>query len=271
MLIFTFAFFIYGAIWSLKDGLNWKNGALIFSSSVLGIITKAPAVVLWLTMLALVIYFSKKYLKIGKWSFFLIISVFIILLILFVNLLFPENYLKMLLPNSDSTKFTSVFQSMSKYFSVTLDRWSWSEISYWGNFGWLDTRIPSWIVNIAHYVEIASIAGVIAYFSFPQKIPEFLPKKKFVIFLIGIFIALQFAIRFADWNHFDKTGKIEIGTYGRYFLPVIFAQFFLIAIGIGMLARKYSIWKNILKILALSMIILWIYATLMVIIPRYYL
>ena len=177
----------------------------------------------------------------------------------------------MLLRNGGSSKFASIFQSISEYISTTKNRWDWSELSYWGNFGWLDTQIPSWIVSVAHYIEIAGIIGIAAYFVFPKKVPDFLPKKKFVIFLIGIFVALEFAIRFADWNYFDQTEKIGIGTPGRYFLPVIFAQFSLIIIGIGMLARKYSLWKNILKILALSMIILWTYATLIVIIPRYYL
>lgn len=152
-----------------------------------------------------------------------------------------------------------------------MDRWDWSELSYWGNFGWLDTAISSWIVNLAHWIEIAGILGIIAYFFFPKKVPEFLPKKKYIWFLIGIFLGLQFAIRFADWNHFNNTGKIEIGTPGRYFIPVIFAQFSLIIIGIGMLARKYSVWKNILKILALGMIMLWVYSVLIIIIPRYYL
>lgn len=270
MLIFSFALFIYGAIWSLRDGLNWLNSLIMLLSAYLGIITKAPAIVLWLTLLSLTVYFARKKLKIRNGYFITGTILIIFFAILILEIISPANHLNLLIRNNDS-HFDSFFQSLSKYISVTFDRWNWSEISYWGNFGWLDTEIPHWIVNVFQGIEVVSIFGIIAYFILPKKIPSFLPRKKFVVFLIGIFLALQFAIRFADWNHFDLTGKIEIGTYGRYFLPVIFAQFSLIIIGIGMLARKYSIWKNIIKALAISMILLWTYATLLVIIPRYYL
>jgi len=270
MLFFTFTLFIFGAVWSLKDGLNWKNGVIMFLATALGIATKAPAIVLALALFVLAIYFSKKYFKI-RTAYFIggtIIATLVVILIL--ETVAPGNYLNMLVQKNYS-HFNSFFQSLSEYFSITSNRWDWSEISYWGNFGWLDTRISSWIVDVAHWIEIMGILGIAAYFIFPKKIPAFLPEKKFVIFLIGIFIYLQIAIRFADWNFFDTNGKIEIGTHGRYFLPVIFAQFSLITIGIGMLARKYSVWKNILKVLALSMIMLWLYAVLIIIIPRYYL
>lgn len=270
MLFFAFTLFIFGVVWSLEDGLNWKNSTIMLFATALGLITKAPAVVLALMLFVLAIYFSKKYFKI-RTAYFIggtIIATLVVILIL--ETVAPGNYLNMLVQKNYS-HFNSFFQSLSEYFSITSNRWDWSEISYWGNFGWLDTRISSWIVDVAHWIEIAGILGIAAYFIFPKKIPAFLPEKKFVIFLIGIFIYLQIAIRFADWNFFDTNGKIEIGTYGRYFLPVIFAQFSLITIGIGMLARKYSVWKNILKVLALSMIMLWLYAVLIIIIPRYYL
>lgn len=270
MLIFAFTLFIYGAVWSLKDGLNWTNAAIMLLATALGIITKAPAIVLGLTLFALAIYFVKKYLKIRNNYFITGTIIITILGLIILENVAPGNYLNMLIRGNDS-HFNSFFQSVSEYISVTLARWNWSELSYWGNFGWLDTRAPDWIVGWAHLVEIVSIAGLIAYFVFPQKIPEFLPQRKLTLFFLLIFFALQFAIRFADWNHFDNTGKIGIGTYGRYFLPVITAQFILILIGLGMLARKYLIWKNILKVSALSMILLWIYSLLIIIIPRYYL
>ena len=270
MLFFTFTLFIFGAVWSLKDGLNWKSGLIMFSATALGLITKAPAIVLALTLFVLIIYFFKKYLKIRNDYFITGTIITTLIAVIILENVAPGNYLNLLIQEKKSF-FDSFLQSLSKYISVTIDRWDWSEISYWGNFGWLDAQISSWIVSIAHWIEIAGILGIIGYFIFPKKIPEFLPEKKFVIFLIGIFIYLQIAIRFADWNFFDTYGKIEIGTHGRYFLPVIFAQFSLIVIGIGMLVRKYSIWKNILKVLVLSMIMLWLYSVLIIIIPRYYL
>lgn len=272
LLIFTFAFFAYGAISSLRDGLNWKNGLIMLLSAALGILTKSPAVVLWAALVILAIYFARKHFKVSNRVFILSLLNLFLLSLTLLNVFFPENYfVQMVILGNENSKFSSVFESISKYISATLDRWDWSGLSYWGNFGWLDTSISSWIVSLAHFVEIAAILGLVAHFAFSKRIPEFLPQKKFVIFLLGFFLALQSAIRFADWSFFNSNGKVVIGTYGRYFLPVIGAQFALVAIGLGMLARKYSIWKNILKILALGMILLWTYSILIIIIPRYYL
>jgi hypothetical protein len=239
-------------------------------AAALGIITKAPAVVLGLALFVLAIYFLKKYLKIRNDHFIAGSIMAALIAIILLENIAPGNYLNLLIRDNNS-HFDSFFRSISEYFSTTISRWNWSELSYWGNFGWLDAEIPSWIVSLAHSVEIASAAGLLAYFIFPKKIPEFLPERKLSLFLLIIFIALQIAIRFADWNYFDTHGKIGIGTYGRYFLPVITAQAILISVGLGMLVRRYSIWKNTVKIMALGMVILWLYSMLIIIIPRYYL
>ncbi|MFA5776888.1 MAG: glycosyltransferase family 39 protein [Parcubacteria group bacterium] len=271
LLTLAFSIFAYGAVWALKEGPDWKNVSILILSTILGIATKAPGIVLALAICCLAVYSVKKRFKIRNNLFAIGTIIAILLAIIIVIVVLPSSYINSLLSVSENSHFNSVSQSILEYISETKNRWSWSELSYWGNFGWLDARIPSWIVDVAHYVEIAGILGIVAYFVFPKKIPEFLPRRKFVIFFIGIFLALEFAIRFADWPYYNRSGKIGLGTPGRYFLPVIGAQFALVAIGIGMLARKYSIWKNILKVLALSMIILWTYSMLIIIIPRYYL
>lgn len=271
MLIFSFTLFIYGATSSLKNKLDWKNASIMLSATILGLLTKAPAIVLGVTFFILMIYFSKKYFRI-KTAYF-ISGAIVITLVSFIIIenIAPENYFNMIFFIKHGEEFNSLYQSVVNYIGTTENRWDWSELSYWGNFGWLDAKIPYWIVNIVHFIEISSVIGILAYFVFPKKIPEFLPEKRLVIFFIGIFLALQIAIRFADWHYFNNAGKIEIGTHGRYFLPVITTQFILIAIGLGMLSRKYFIWKNTLKILALGMIMLWLYSIFIIIIPRYYL
>lgn len=270
MLIFVFSLFAYGAVSSIKDGICWKNILIMAIAIVLGLLTKMPSIILIIISFFIFLYFLQKKLKIEKARFvFGSIISFLVLAIAFISIF--QNYTQLFFKKLSSLKFDSVFESVSSYISTTKARWGSSELSYWGNFGWLDSEIPSWAVSIAHWIEIAAILGIIIYFIFPKKIPEFLPKRKFVVLLIGLFICLEFIIRFADWIYFNSSGEVQLGTPGRYFLPVIFAQFSLIIIGLGMLARKYSIWKNIVKVLTLSMILLWVYATLTVIIPRYYL
>lgn len=270
MLIFVFSLFAYGAVSSVKEEICWKNSLIMVVAIILGLLTKMPSIILIIISFFLFVYFLQKKLKIERTkSVFGSIISFFILAIAFISIF--QNYTQLFFKKLSSLKFNSISESIFSYIETTKARWEWSELSYWGNFGWLDAGIPSWIVNIAHWIEIAAILGVIAYFIFPKKIPEFLPKRKFVVLLIGLFAGLEFIIRFADWIYFNSSGEVQLGTPGRYFLPVVFAQFSLIIIGLGMLARKYSIWKNTLKVLALSMIILWTYATLIVIIPRYYL
>jgi len=100
---------------------------------------------------------------------------------------------------------------------------------------------------------------------------EFLPEKKYIIFFIGIILALQLAIRFYDWRVFDATGQILIGTPGRYFLPNIIPHILLIVTGLGFFTRNKKQFHILLKILALLMILLSLYSIINVIIPRYYL
>ena len=269
--VFSFSLFIYGAVWALKDNINWKNMLIMIFATIVGILTKAPAIVLPLVFYILIAYFTKKHFKVDNKKFFIYFGIITLFAAILLIVPYPGNYFNSIISQLKDVQFDSMCQSISKYVSVTNDRWSWSELSYWGNFGWLDAEIPSWIVDLAHHVEIIGIVGIFAYLFFPKKTPAFLPERKYVIFFIGMFLALEFAIRFADWMNYSEKEKIGLGTPGRYFLPVIAAQFSLIIIGIGMLARKYSVWKNILKILALSMIMLWVYSVLIIIIPRYYL
>ena len=70
---------------------------------------------------------------------------------------------------------------------------------------------------------------------------DFLPKKKYVLFLIGMVVALELGIRVADWHVFSGSGsmKYSLGTPGRYFLPNLEAQIILIATGLGALLHHF--------------------------------
>lgn len=69
---------------------------------------------------------------------------------------------------------------------------------------------------------------------------DFLPEKKYIIFLLGMIVLLQLGIRFADWIFFQQTGSIETGTPGRYFLPNIAAHIILVFTGLRMLIEVIS-------------------------------
>lgn len=289
-LILSFSLYIYAAIAALKDGINWKNFSLIIFSLILAVYSKGPGIVLvTITPFLLGYLIFKKYsFPIKKFLIGALFSFFILISIVF--LLVPKNYLVSITNLSASSEFSSPIESLSRYFdkTITFDAWLRTEASYWGHFGWLDTRISDAALNVIVILEIAALIGVILYLVSGTKFfasfkmaakrvfgmtgeKNYLPEKKFVLFSIGIIVALQLAIRFYDWRIFDTTGKILIGTPGRYFLPNIIPHIILMVTGLGYFTRNKRQFAILLKTLLILMILLSLYSMINVIIPRYYL
>jgi hypothetical protein len=115
-------------------------------------------------------------------------------------------------------------------------------------------------------------AGIgLIYFLASKKRPEFLPDKKYVIFLIAMVIALQLGIRTADWKIFMSSDNLDLGTPGRYFLPNLASHIILLFVGLGAFLRKERYFQYSLIIGLILMFSFSMYLTFNVIIPRYYL
>ena len=154
--------------------------------------------------------------------------------------------------------------------SLTLGRFALSSRTYWGSLGWFDGFVEKNFTDFVWTIQTLSAFGIIL-FLFSKKRLAFLPPKKYVLFLIGMIVALQFGIRMADWKVFSETGKLILGTPGRYFLPNLVSHIALVFIGLGALLRKESYFKNILSAGLILMFSFSLYLILNVIIPRYYL
>lgn len=273
-LILAFSLFIYAAVSLMAEGLGWKYTTLLVFSIGLGILSKGPGVVLAVVAVPLLISLAYKRLNISLKKFFLGAALSIFLLSVITFILVPQSYFISITNISTVSKFDSPLVSLEKYINKTIggNGPSITHASYWGNFGWLDTKISNTALDIIRVLEILALIGIILYLvSGVTKEKSHLPEKKYVVFFIGIILALQLAIRFYDWRVFDATKQILVGTPGRYFLPNIIPHILLIITGLGFFTRNKKQFHILLKVLALLMILLSLSTMIDVIIPRYYL
>lgn len=285
-LIFSFSLFLSIAIWILKDGLTWKNTALAIGASILGAASKGPGLVLFIILYPLLAWgIYQKW----QWSLRKFITSLIIATLVIAGLgalLIPKSYLQDITNTRSLSKFDSPLESISAYLDKTLRQGELRDtsLSYWGNFGWLDTPIQNWILTLIVLIEIIGFTSVLLYLFLPllhhrwpkflapwKNSPSWLPERKYLILFLGMIIALQLTIRFYDWRIFDTHGQILIGQPGRYFLPNIISHLLLVVIGLGILLRTQSRFLLALKGLALGMILLQFHAIINIILPRYYL
>ncbi len=300
-LIFSFALFTYAAV-SLLRGIDSSTSVgmtkwiiLAIIATLLGFFAKGPGIVLVAAIFPLFAYvlwhrFGQSLLErcsaFGATSrtLWLSLTLFVITLGIVLAAFVPTSYWSSITHAGSVSQFDSPLASLSAYLDKTMDTdaFRWSALSYWGNFGWLDTSIGDNVFNIIWTIEIIASIGLLCYLIPARFLPtnwrvgiaeekKFLPEKKYIVFLLLLSLALQFAIRFYDWRVFDATTKILIGTPGRYFLPSIIAHFALLTTGLGFLCRSKAQFHQLLKTLLVCMLLLQLYAMFSIILPRYYL
>lgn len=268
LLIFSFTLFTYASLLLLHHGLKKKAIFLLLLSVGIGLFTKGPAMILPLIATGIILY-KLRASKIIHGRRAMIANSAILLCIGGLIFLTPiwEKYIQPYILNTTS-HFSSLFNSVSEYLHQTVDYKHivlQTTISYWGNFGWLDTPIDQRVAWFILGIEILAAVGIIFFLIRKNTIP----RKKFdVIFLVGMLFALQLLVRYSDWLVFDRFGRLELNTQGRYFLPNIFAHIYLIYFGLAMLFRRYA--RMILPLLLIGMIGLYTYSVLFTIIPRFY-
>jgi len=269
LLIPLFFLFTLGAVLSLKNGLNWKNFLIMVVAVFAGLFTKGTAIVMlgmFIFLIACHIYKKIKEQKKKISVKFILLPIISILVIMFFS---SYNFLE-LIPYKKSLSETLV--SLGQYLSesLTLGRFGLSSRTYWGSLGWFDNLVENNFTDIVWLIEIIAGAGII-YFLFSKKKFTFLPEKKYVIFLLAMIVSLQLGVRIADWKIFMRTGGLDLGTPGRYFLPNLASHIILLFVGLGALLRKERYFKNALILGLILTFSFSMYLTFNVILPRYYL
>lgn len=267
LLILAFAGFTAAGIFILKKGPDWKNILLLVASAAVGYLDKGTGIVLVATAFFLAAYlawevFARKFPNKKYFLPFFAALAGVLVLIIFGKYL-PVGYNNGVWGN---------IVSLWKYFFETLTpgKLALSARTYWGTLSWVDSWLLGKTVDIIRAVELVSVVGIVWYLV-SRKIPDYLPKKKFVFFMLGMVLALQLGIRLADWFYFATSGTTPLGAPGRYFIPNIASHMALTALGIGMLVRKKEYFD---KALVLSLVLMFGFAAYLifdVVIFRYYL
>ena len=272
-LIFSFTLFFLGALGILRDPTAKVFYAILLFSLVLAFYSKGPGIALLPVALLLSAYlFQKKY-HFSTKTLLQITAGAMLLFVLLLVFVVPHAYLASITNAGAHSAFDSPYHSLHAYISKTssLDAMLRTHTSYWGNFGWLDTKMNTSLLHTIALIEVIAWLGIILFF-LSQKIKSYLPKKLIIILSLGVIFSLQLAIRFYDWRVFDTAGKVVIGTPGRYFLPTIIPHMLILVTGLGFLFTKNKAqFTTLLKALTLGMILLCLYSIFNVIIPRYYL
>jgi hypothetical protein len=271
-IIFAAALFILSCILILKNGLNWKNLGLMATAIALGLLAKGTGIIFLVIGVCFLIFYTLRIHEENKTRYlkYLIISGIILILVFFA---LQKTYsIKRIVPLKTDETFSTALDSMKKYTdeNLKIGRLRLTSTTYWGNLGWSDNTTSELITDIIWTIELILTISLILFLILPRK-TDFLPEKKYIIFLLVMLAGLQLGIRFYDWRVYDISGRIEIGAPGRYFLPNIISHFVIMFTGLGMLVRKEAYFQIALKIMLIIMLAFSLYSIFDLIIPRFYL
>jgi hypothetical protein len=301
LLIFLWTSFLLLGVLILKKGWSLWRAIILFIVLWLALWTKPSALALLVMLIYLLIYqvyqVLKKRNKKNKIKFRQIFLM-VVMIILLGFLLYPS-LKKIGIFNLSATEYTD---KITIYLKKSFSKIHGSSRNYWG--GLKGDELTLRFVEIIWVLEYIAWSGlvfwqlvrlkkirqllnrIIGYFKESEKeiisgrcLIKFSQKyaRYFYFLLFGIF-SLQLAIRVADWKMFVATGKLTLGTPGRYWLPNIISHFAILVFG-------WKVWLNCffsaekrkkymlrgLMAFVLLMILYWSYEVFIVIIPEYYL
>jgi hypothetical protein len=272
LLILMFSIFTYFGILTIKKGLNWKNLALLIISSLIAFLTKKTGAILFVVTISLTIVLLNEKIKHQKNKKIKNIFYFISVASLAFVLIYLSKYVALF-----NESFFALTDSLSNYLSksLTMGRFALSARTYWGTLSWVNSWFMDYVIDFIWIVEILSVVGLgFLLFDKKEKVPEFLPERKYLFFLISMIVALQLGIRTADWSVFSTAGKLSLGAPGRYFLPNLTTHILVVFSGLGMLFfhfKKKHYFERSLIIGTILMFSFTLYLIFDVVIFRFYL
>ncbi len=275
LLMPAFFLFTWAGVLILKKGINWKNLLLLFVSIFVAIQTKPTGFILFVPLTGLIAHLtyekaknlSKKVRIIALSGSFLAVAL--------VGFFLYTHFL------ASNLSFGKTLMTIGDYASRTLtfSKFVLPSETYWGNLSWTNNFLLSNTTNLIFIIEMAAFVGLGLFF-FSKKSDsqrtDFLPEKKYLLFLIGMIVILQLGIRVADWSVFSRIGgaKWGLGTPGRYFLPNLASHLILVFTGLGALLshfKKERFFNHVLLAGLLGMFAFAMYLIFDVIIYRFYL
>lgn len=270
LLIFLFTLFFYlTSLIFYSFRLSVKYTLFISITIALALLTKQQSFIL-MPITLLTYYICAKRLK--SFKKFLYHAT---ILILFVSIisgwyywkLFSQNALLVPLDSPEKSRLSSSFMfditnMIPHFFSISSFKTLFNY--YWGTFGWLDARFPSYIYGLFLGITSVSFFGILVkVYKKRGHLKDFMKNDVFVILALSI-ISLLVVIVGYNFESLQITGKPWM--QGRYLLPVIVPTTIFLLMGIKELFK--------IKIAAIATIAIMIssnlYALFFTLIPRYY-
>jgi len=137
---------------------------------------------------------------------------------------------------------------------------------YWGNFGWLDTPLPSGLLTALIWMTVAAswTAGWWAVRRLRRASSGVFP----LLLLAGGTLSLIVFFSLLDYRAISSRGG-TIDLQGRYFLPAIIGQ--MAWLSVGLLSPAPAAWRRYLGwLVGCGMVALNGFALLRIVLPRYY-
>jgi hypothetical protein len=269
LLIPAFFLFTYAGVLTLKNGLNWRTISLLFISILIATETKGTGYILVIALLGLIAFLLYEKVKLqDKKVQYGIYGACCIVSLAVVSFLFSHFF--------QIKNLSSIGDYISK--TITFNRFVLPSETYWGTLSWVNSSLLSNITSIIFVIEMIALIGLgLLLFSkkFKEDYPSFLPARKYIVFLIGMIVALQIGVRIADWSVFSRIGNMKwsLGTPGRYFLPNLVSHILLLGAGLGAILswfKKERYFEAVLIAILIGMFSLMMYLTFNVIILRFY-
>jgi len=283
LLIPSFFLFTYAGALALKDGLNWKSVSLLLVSILIATQTKGTGYLLAAMFAVLISYFLYEKVQSRSKKFRYGIYGASFLALLFIGIFLLTHFF------GASQPIGKIIGSIGEYIrkTITWNRFVLPSPTYWGTLSWIKSSVLENVTNIIFLIETIAIVGLgLLLFArkFKASYPLFLPARKYIVFLIGMVVALQLGVRTADWDVFNRIGsmKMSLGTPGRYFLPNLASHILLVGAGLGAIINWISsaqgglaksrerYFETVLIAILIGMFSLMMYLIFNVIILRFY-
>ncbi len=243
LLFVLFSLMVWLSVRVLRRGLDWKHAVALGVTIGLGVLTKPMVLAAGLAVaIALLVDLARRR---AEWKRLVLLSLFILLVAgLICGWSLVRNYQiqgrlmyndplrnPVLAARADPNPDLTVLEYWTGSYRHLL--FNFTPRSYWGNFGWLDTPLPSSIYRVLYRVTAAAALGLGVYLiGLLRRRP--VPWLELVLLgmLAAVSISLLPPVFWRGYSVARQTGFMESSYQGRYQLGAWLAQASLLVLGL---------------------------------------
>jgi hypothetical protein len=281
LVIVLFSLILWLSIRVVRYGLNWKYALLLGIAVGLGILTKPMVLASGLALaISLLVTLARHR---DSWLHVVLLAALILVIAgsiggwyLIRNYQIQGRFLyndPIRNPGLASRADPKPDLTMGEYWTDTYrdSLRTFTQRSYWGLFGWVDTSMPRWIYEALRWLTWAAVIGVTIYLTgLFQRRPIAWLEAILVAQLVLVSVSLFPPVFLRGYSIARQTGFLEASTQGRYQLGAWLSQASLLVLGLtGLVKHEYRKLAHLT--VRVAFVCLNVLAVTNAIIPRYYL